>query len=260
MPQFKDHRALPWEIHSTGLHPSVIHGLDPRSRILVAFLFAATIVYCDQLLALTIGLAIAIAFVVVAKLNQNHILRRVLALNLFLSLMLVMLPFSLAGTPLFSIAGWHASVEGMLRAFEIGLKANAVVLTLLALVSTMDSSLFGHALARLNVPKKLVHLLLFTVRYLEVINREYDRMRKAMKARAFVFRSNPHTWRCIGYLLGMLLVKSMDRSERVIEAMKCRGYTGKLYLINDMMMTRKDHLFLGFNLILLATMITINQL
>jgi cobalt/nickel transport system permease protein len=82
--------------------------------------------------------------------------------------------------------------------------------------------------------------LLFTVRYLDVISREYKRMRKAMKARAFIPRNSWHTWRSFGYLVGMLLVRSLERSERIYAAMKCRGYCGKLYLFDTMEWQKRD--------------------
>ena len=83
--------------------------------------------------------------------------------------------------------------------------------------------MLGHALGHLHVPRKLAHLLLFTVRYLDVLDREYRRLRAAMKVRSFRPRMSLHTYRAYGYLVGMLLVRSFDRSERMLAAMKCRG-------------------------------------
>ena len=90
----------------------------------------------------------------------------------------------------------------------------------------------GHALARLKAPDKLVHLLLFTVRYLGVLHEELLRLRRAMRARAFVPRSDRHTWRVTGWLAGMLLVRGLERARRVSAAMKCRGFHGRFYLLD----------------------------
>jgi cobalt/nickel transport system permease protein len=43
---------------------------------------------------------------------------------------------------------------------------------------------------------------------------------------------NRHTYRSFGYLAGMLLVRSLDRSERIVAAMKCRGFRGRFYLLD----------------------------
>jgi cobalt/nickel transport system permease protein len=87
-------------------------------------------------------------------------------------------------------------------------------------------------LEHLYVPEKLTHLLLFTVRYLEILDRQYRQLTAAMRIRGFRPRMDAHTYRSYGYLVGMLLVRSLDRSERVLAAMKCRGFCGRFYLLD----------------------------
>lgn len=85
--------------------------------------------------------------------------------------------------------------------------------------------------ARLRAPETFVHLLLFTVRYVEVLGAEYQRMRVAMRCRGFPPKNRLHTYRSFGYLVGMMLVRAVERSERVLAAMKCRGFNGRLPLL-----------------------------
>ena len=240
MPQFLEHSMTSWRGQQVEHAFSRVDQFDPRARIITACLFALVVVFSKTLWLPFLGLLLAFGFAHSASLNLKRTLRRVIAMDLFVLLMIMMLPFTVDGTPLFHVFGLAASEEGFIKAIGIALKANAVVLTLLALVGTLEASVLGHALARLSVPEKLVHLLLFTVRYLDVISREYKSMRKAMKARAFVPRNNLHTWRSFGYLIGMLLVRSLERSERIYAAMKCRGYCGKLYLFDTMQWHIRD--------------------
>ena len=260
MPRFLEHSATAWRGQRLE-HPSApMDAIDPRVRLLAAAAFALTVVFSSAFPALILGLLLAVALALSARLSLRRTLRRVIAMDLFMLFLLIMLPFTMPGETLFQIGGMSASKEGLLRAFEIILKANAVILALLSLAGTLEATTLGHALARLGAPHKLVHLLLFTVRYLDVISREYRRMRKAMRARAFVARSNRHTWRSIGYLIGMLLVRSLERSERILAAMKCRGYNGHLYLLDDMRVTRADAWFLAAGLPGLASIIGLNLL
>lgn len=234
MPQFLEHSMTSWRGQEVGHQLGVIDQFDPRARIATAMIFALIVVFSKTLWLPFLGLLLAFTFALSASLNMKRTMRRVIAMDMFVLVMIIMLPFTMGGTPLFHVFGFAASEEGFVHAIGIALKANAVVLALLALVGTLEASVLGHALARLRMPEKLVHLLLFTVRYLDVISREYKSMRKAMKARAFVPRNNMHTWRSFGYLIGMLLVRSLERSERIYAAMKCRGYCGKLYLFDTM--------------------------
>jgi cobalt/nickel transport system permease protein len=64
-----------------------------------------------------------------------------------------------------------------------------------------------------------------------------------MTARAFRPRTDRHTWRSLGWLVGMLLVRSFERAERVLGAMKCRGFTGRMPALDDFRFHTADGLF-----------------
>ncbi|MCF8478828.1 MAG: cobalt ECF transporter T component CbiQ [Rhodospirillum sp.] len=225
--------------------------LDPRVRVLAAPAFALVILSLSSLSALSAGVGLALILLSLSGLPPLRTLKRMVMMDSFIIFMLVLLPFTLPGEPVFSVFGLSASWEGLLRTAEIGLKANAVVLALMALVGGMDPTTLGHALARLKVPATLVHLLLFTVRYIDVIQDEYARMRAAMKCRGFRPSNSRHTYRTFGYLIGMLLVRSLERSERILEAMKCRGFTGRFVLLDRFAFRLRDACFaLGFGVLL----------
>ena len=229
---------------------------DPRLRILAALAFAGATVSLYSLPALLLALGIALGTALAAGLPARRTLRRLLALESFMLVLLVLLPFSVSGTPWLSLGPLQASHEGLLLATQILLRANAIVLMLLALLGTLEPATLGHALGRLRVPQKLVHLFLFTVRYVDVLDAEFTRLRQAMRARAFVPRSDRHSWNSFGWLIGMLLVRSLERSERILAAMKCRGFDGRLYLLEDYRWRVQDSFHaLAFGLLLAAVLV-----
>lgn len=221
----------------------VIGGIDPRIRVVAAIVFAVAVVSCHDVAALASGLAAALGVLVLARLPVLPTLRRMVAMDMFVVFILVMLPFTMPGDPLFEIAGFTASRQGLMRAVEIGLKANAVVLALMALVGSMSSVTLGHALYRLRLPENLVHLLLFTVRYIDVLHQEYLRLRIAMEARGFQPATTLHTMRSFGYLVGMMLVRALERSERILAAMSCRGFVGHFPLFDAFRIGWRDGVF-----------------
>ena len=164
------------------------------------------------------------------------------------------------GEVIFSFWGWEASREGLFRAAEVGLKANAILFSLMALIGIMEPSVLGHALYRLKIPIKLVHLFLFTVRYIDVFYKEYKTMRMAMKARGFVPRTDLHTLRSIGYLVGMMLVRSLERSDRIMEAMKCRGFDGRFYILDTMKSGPRDRIFAVVSAVTLLGLLAVGYL
>jgi cobalt/nickel transport system permease protein len=216
---------------------------EPRLRLITALGFALMTVSLQQLWLVFAAFALAFALALSCGLAPVALLRRLLLLEGLMLVLLILLPFSVPGEILWQLGPFEASREGGVQALTILLKANGVVLSLLALVGTLEPVTLGHALARLRVPDKLVHLLLFTVRYLEVLHSEYRRLRQAMRTRGFRARSDRHSWRSLGWLMGMLLVRSLERAQRILAAMKCRGFNGRFYLLDGHPWRSGDSLF-----------------
>jgi cobalt/nickel transport system permease protein len=227
---------------------------DPRLRILATLAFALAVLSLGRFSLLLAALLLAGGLAFAAGLAPKQILKRLLALEGFMLVLLILLPFSVPGEIWLQLGPFSASREGLLQATAILLRANAIVLALLALVGTLDPVVLGHALAQLRVPDKLVHLFLFTVRYLGLLHDEYRRLRQAMRTRGFVARSDAHTWRSLGWLMGMLLVRSLERSQRILEAMKCRGFNGRFYLLDGRRWQAGDTRFALAGALLLSTL------
>jgi cobalt/nickel transport system permease protein len=250
------HPSLSHVLHPAHHAGSYLTGVDPRVRLVTATVLAVAIAASNRFTTLGIAIVAALLAVALARLSPTTVLRRLLPMELVVLLIVAMVPWTARGTPAVSAGALHFSREGLTLAATIALKANAILLGLLATVGTMDAPMLAHALAHLHVPRKLAHLMLFTIRYLDVLHREYRRLRAAMKVRSFRPRMNLHTYRALGYLIGMLLVHSFDRSERVLAAMRCRGFRGQFHLLEHFAFSRRrDVPFCAASLALLAILV-----
>ena len=235
----------------------MIDRIDPRTRILAAAVFSGGVAVVNGFAALGLALAAALLAAMLASLHPLAVVKRLVPVNVLMLFLIALLPWAAAGpedTVLAVLGPLAYTWEGFLLAAAITIKANAIVLAIVVLVGTLDIVALGHALSHLRVPDKLTHLLLFTVRYLDVLRREYLRLRAAMKIRGFRPRMSLHTYRSYGYLVGMLLVRSLDRSERIVAAMKCRGFRGRFYLFDHFAFSVCDAWFAAVSLLLLAAL------
>ena len=199
---------------------------DMRVRLVVAFLALCIVSQLRSLEAVCLTLLATVLLARASQLAQN-LWKRLLHIESFVILLFITMPFAIPGDSLLSIGPLHASMEGVARAALIGGKISTSILLLVLLLGTIDPIRLGAALYALKLPETLVRLFVLTVRYISVIREEAARLRKAMKARAFRPKTNRHTWTSYSYLIGMLLVRSLDRAHRVEHAMLCRGYTGR---------------------------------
>ncbi len=234
------------EQFSTG--ESFVHGLDPRIRIVVAILFAVVVAVSSSLLALFAALAMSLFLLALARLSARKVFYRLLLVNGLILFLWLLLPFTFQGQSLFHIGPLIGTREGVLYASRITLKCNAILLAMITLLATIPIFTLGHAMSQLHFPDKIIHLFLFTYRYIHVISQEYQRLVNAMKIRGFIPRTNLHTYKSYAYLVGMLLVKSYDRAERVYKAMLCRGFSGKYYTLSQFSVKRGDIVYLSLML------------
>nr|WP_321257124.1 cobalt ECF transporter T component CbiQ [uncultured Pseudodesulfovibrio sp.] len=234
---------------------SFIHRIDPRIRLLCGALLTIPLAILNSQPPALIGLAFGALLIFIARLKLAQVLKRLMVVNTFILFLWAFLPFSLPGNPLWSIGPFNATTQGVNLALLITIKSNAIVLTLMALMGTISVQNLGPAIQQLGIPHKLCHILLFTYRYIFVIHQEYRTMRTAMQARGFKPKTNAHTYRSYAWLVGMLLVKSWDRAERVQGAMRCRGFHGRFYSLTKFSTKSTDFIFLAVCLLFAARII-----
>lgn len=240
-------------LYSDGSSP--VHRLDPRAKILAAALLTVVLSQCEDMWVLLAALGIAVAGLFVARVPFAAVLQRLVPLNALLILLAALLMFTTPGDRLFQIAQADASYQGLSRGVTILLKANAIVTFLAILAGTIEFVALGKALGQLGVPHKLVNLLLFTVRYINLMLVEFERLSQAAVLRGFRPGLNRHTLQTTGYLIGMVLVRSYERGGRMLDAMKLRGYDGALTWAQSATWQRRDSAFLAGAGLLAASLV-----
>jgi cobalt/nickel transport system permease protein len=229
--------------------------IDPRSRLIAALVFALFVAVSVRWPTLLAALAAACLCAGLSGLPLRTIARRLAPLNIFMLFLVALMPVMSTGRVIGSLGPIHYGEDGLWLALAIAARGNAIVLMLIALLGSLDVTTLGHALNHLRMPAKLTHLLLFTVRYLGVLRTECQRLQAAMRLRAFQPAANRHTLQTYGHLIGMLLVRSLDRSERVVAAMKCRGFQGHFYLLDHFHCSRRDVWFGLTSMVALAGLV-----
>lgn len=199
---------------------------DPRLGLVTALIVIAAVAHLHGLPAATAAFALSAMLAALQRVGWP-LVRRLLHVEGFMLLLFVMLPLTMPGTPVAEIGPLSLSAEGIALAALVALKVSASVLLLAVLVGSVEPARLGATLHALHVPERFNRLLVMTARYVELIRAEAQRLGESMRARGFRPRSNRHTWRSYGHLAGMILIRALDRAERVTEAMRCRGFSGR---------------------------------
>lgn len=238
---------------------TIIHRVDPRFRLAALILGAICLAVLQRAESAAAGLAGSAALLALSRPPVRPLLRRVLAVNLFVAFVWLTVPATMPGEPLAALGPLRLSRQGVELAALVTLKSNAILLLGVALAATMPSSTLGHALHKLRCPSKLVFLFLFTYRYIHVIAQEHQRLSTAARLRGFVPRTSLHSYRTVSRILGMVLARSHDRAMRVYEAMILRGFDGSFRSVAAFQALRGDGLFLAVTGVALVSLVLLDR-
>lgn len=194
----------------------------PRLRLVLALSGSVVLsVLTDpQALGLALGAGAVLALIAVLQggAAAATLLRRLLAVNVFVALLWLTLPWQ------FGVDGVTLSEEGLALAKVISLRSNAIALLCLGLLAGMDAFALARAAAALGLPHKMARLLALTVRYFGLLDDCRRRIERAMRARGFRPGFDWRTVEVTAQLVALLLVHAMLRAERVGVAMRARGF------------------------------------
>lgn len=206
---------------------SVLHRLPAQTKLVALLTFVLVVVSTPRTAYWAFGAyALLLAgAVAVSKVPPLFVLKRV-AVEAPVVMFAVLLPF-IAHGPRIDVLGLSVSEPGLLGGWNVLAKATLGVIGSILLAATTDQRDLLAGLERLHVPRQLVQIAAFMIRYLDVITEQLGRMRIARESRGFQARGIG-SWPVLGKTAGALFIRSYERGERVHLAMLSRGYTGQL--------------------------------
>lgn len=247
---------------------SFIHRLDPRVKVLltVAFIASMALLPDGAWLAYLTTFLLLMLVTLTARLSPWLIIRR----------SLIGLPFLLAAiTLLFTVPGpvfWAGPFgltitgPGLVRFASITFRSLISLEAAVLLTATTQFPDILHALRHLKVPAILVAIIAFMYRYLFVLTDEVTRLLRARAARSArldgLHSGRSVAWRATvaGHMAGQLFTRSLDRSERVYQAMLARGYRGEMLTLSPHAMQPVDWVALAAGLFIAIALLGIARL
>lgn len=216
---------------------SIVHRLDPRSKLLAVFIFIIVIFLADNFISYGMITIFVAAAIMLSRVPFAFVLR-----GLKFILILVIITFLLhlfltkEGDVIYQIGSWNIYSEGLIQGTFISLRLLYLVIftSLLTLTTTPIEITDGleslmNPLKRLRVPVHEFALMMsIALRFIPTLLEEAEKIMKAQSARGVDFTSGPFKERLksIVPLLIPLFVSSFKRAEDLALAMEARGYRG----------------------------------
>jgi cobalt/nickel transport system permease protein len=204
-----------------------LHRFAPQCKLVGAVLFTFAVVSTprEQIWAFALQASLLSLVAIVGRVPLWFIVRR-LTIELPFIAFAFLLPI-VGESPRVDVLGLQLSEPGLWAAWNIVIKGTLGVATTIVLAATTPVPHILAGLERLKMPRLLVGVMSFMVRYGDVVGDEMRRMRIARESRGYNPRWIWHA-KALTQSTGALFIRSYERGERVYLAMEARGYNGSL--------------------------------
>jgi cobalt/nickel transport system permease protein len=220
-----------------------IHRLDPRVKVLTTILFICYVVSFNRyevarLLPFFLFPALLIGM---ADLPFSYLLGKIILVSPFVIFIGIFNPF-LDKAIILQIGSLQVS-GGWLSLISILLRFVLTVGAALLLIGTTGFPAICMALEKLGAPKIFTVQLLMLYRYLFLLVEESIRMVRAYTLRSFSRKKlRYHVFR---QLLGNLLLRTLDRAQRIHMAMLSRAFTGEIKVARNFSFGNTEFFYLA---------------
>ncbi|CAH2212911.1 cobalt ECF transporter T component CbiQ [Tepidibacter aestuarii] len=221
---------------------STIHNIHPLAKLITTIVFILITVSYDKydISRLMPLFSYPILVIIIAEIPIKPILKRVF----------ITLPFVIGVgifNPIFDsrymiVLKWIQISGGWISFISILIKCILTVSSVFILIATTGINGIALALRIMKVPKIFVMQITLTYRYITLLIEEVYTIVSAYSIRSLYETGiNFKVW---GPLMGNLLIRTIDKSQRIYQAMCCRGFLGEYNIGKENIIKTKDAVYI----------------
>lgn len=227
------------------------HQMDARWKLVAVLINLLVLPWTRSVPGTLLALVCSVVFLLSTGAPRSWWLPRLMMVAGFLLLFVIVLPFTV-GQPDVQVAGLSVSSQGIGLGMSILYRGLAAVSWTLFLTATTTTEELLHAATALHVPQPILRVMVVTWRYIQVMYHTIRHFRTALRLRGFRNRPGLRTYQTITHVIGTLLIQGFEHTERTVQAMRARGYQGRIVTLADWRSGVRE--WLGFGVIVVASL------
>ena len=220
------------KIDELGEKSTMIHKIDSSIKIIVTIIYVIKILSIKQFTVINITCTVLYPLIIfiIGKVPIKFILKKVLyVLPIILGLSVINLIIDL-------------SYEEIYFSVLLIFKCTFALVGALLLIATTGINNLALGLKKLKIPNILIMQILMLHRYIILMMEECYKVKSAYELRTL--REKTMTMKDYGQIVGQMFLRTLDKSEKVYEAMKLSGFEGDLHIENNKGAGCIDYLYL----------------
>lgn len=216
---------------------SIVHRLDPRTKITIIFFFVFIVFFANTVLSYSVLTVFALASIFTSRVPIHFIIKGLTPVWFLIIFTFILHLFvTKEGTLIFDLYIFKFYTGGVIQGLAISMRFFLLILvtSLLTLTTTpmeitdaIEDML--HPLKKIKFPvHELALMMSISLRFIPTLMQETDKISKAQASRGVDFKTGPIKERAkaVVPLLVPLFVSAFKRAEELAMAMEARGYRG----------------------------------
>ncbi|MDO4189322.1 MAG: energy-coupling factor transporter transmembrane component T [Lachnospiraceae bacterium] len=251
---------------------SVIHRLDPRTKIIATFLFIVSLFVFDSFTGYIIVAGFLATCIILSKVPFSYMVKGLKAIVMLLMLTVIINMFMTPGEPLITV--WKVTItkEGFRAAAFMGLRLMLLIIGSSVMTLTTTPNNLTDALEKILGPLKVfkapVHeiamMMSIALSFIPILIEETDKIMKAQMARGADFENKNLIKRVKSYIpiLVPLFISAFRRAGDLAMAMEARCYRGGdgRTKMNPLKYCRRDYIAYAVCIIYLVAVVVIPRI
>lgn len=251
---------------------SVIHRLDPRTKIIGTILYIITLFVFNKFTGYLLVTAFLITCIKLSKVPFSYMVRGLKAVIMLLMLTVILNMFMTPGEPLVKVIGLTITKEGLRTAVFMALRLMYLIIgsSIMTLTTTPNNltDALENLMKPLNKIKVPVHeiamMMSIALSFIPILIEETDKIMKAQMARGADFENKNIIKRIKSYIpiLVPLFISAFRRAGDLAMAMEARCYRGGegRTKMNPLKYVKRDYISFAIFVLYVALLIIIPRI
>lgn len=219
---------LPFRLEDEKIYLKKSH---PLTRLILPFIFVIPFIIIDDIYLIVSILLIIFITDLIFRLNIIEILSRLRIVIPFIFLLTIFIPLYVGDIVLYQFnMGITITIfkEGLILASLTILRVLGALFVFMSFFSTLTYSEFIEALTKLRIPSIFVGSLIIMLHYIPILANSNRKILEAQEMRGKNIASYYQKLKSHAFIMGKSIVINMEKSEKLYESLKMRGFTGKI--------------------------------
>ncbi len=220
--------TLPFRHENEKLHLKKIH---PLIRFILPFILVIPFLIVEDIYLIITIIIITLFFDLILRINILKILSRFKLVIPFVFIITIFIPFYFGETILINLnIGFPIIIysEGLHLASLIFLRVFTSLFVFMSFFSSLTYSEFINALTKLRIPSFLIGALIIMLHYVPILASSNIKIVESQEMRGKKITTYWQKLKTHAYIMGKSIIMNMERSEKLYDSLKLRGFSGKI--------------------------------